>query len=60
MNDNIILKRLCLSRSQIGTVLIHATHNTYTLAVRNSKNAPPIRSEDLKMMQRGTWHMNGH
>jgi hypothetical protein len=49
INDNKILERLCLSGSQIGTVPRHATHNIYTLAVRNSNNAPPILSADLKI-----------
>ena len=48
INDNIILERLCLSGSQIGAVTRHATHNIYTIAVRNSINASPILSADLK------------
>ena len=48
INDNIILERLCLSGSQIGTFPRHAIHNIYTLAIRNSNNAPPNPSADLK------------
>jgi len=43
-----ILERLRLSGSHIETVPRHATHNVYTLAVRNSNNHSLILSTDLK------------